>query len=73
MVKNRADSIFKTTAICSGLVSAPMGSNDFVRNVPTSATPEHWDLKGDQYTLVPYTDPQALLKGAGTGKLKPKS
>ena len=24
-------------------------------------------------TLVPYTDPQALLKGAGTGKLKPKS
>ena len=25
------------------------------------------------YTLVPYTDPQALLKGAGTGKLKPKS
>ncbi len=24
-------------------------------------------------TLVPHTDPQALLKGAGTGKLKPKS
>ena len=25
------------------------------------------------YTIMPYTDPQALPKGAGTGKLKPKS